>query len=126
MTPINTQSSKKQNQFLTVISMALEKTISWLTLASILEDMISDLSESKQLIRILLKELKTSQMKFDCKVGEEKVRPLQDDGNTTNFKENFDANTYCQEEMPDMEIEKTNCKEIPNEEPEIIEETMED
>ena len=123
MASFNTNSSKKQNQFFTVISMALEKTISWLTLASILEDMISDLSESKQLIRILLKELQTSQMKLDCDVGESKVRPAIMQDNATDI-ENFDIN--YEEEMPDIEREELSYEGIQNDEPEIIEETMED
>ena len=123
MTSINAKSSKKQNQFLTVISMALEKTISWLTLASILEEMISDISESKQLIRILLKELQASQMKLDCDVGESKVRPAIMQDNATDI-ENFDIN--YEEEMPDIEREELSYEGIQNEEPEIIEEAIED
>ena len=59
---------------------------------------------------------------MDCKVGEEKVSPLQDNG--TDTIENFDTN--YEEEMSDIGREKLSYEGIQNEEPEIIEEAIED
>ena len=59
--------TKIEAQFTSFISLALEKKLSWQTLATLLSEITTTLSESKQLINILLKELQTMQMKFDLK-----------------------------------------------------------
>ena len=102
----NPEKEQQTEKFFEIpIKMTLEKKLSWHTLSSLLEEMISDLSESKQLIRILLKELETSQSKLENDLGKGKEVQIQE--TTTDFNKKFDmsyANAYNEGEFPEISM----------------------
>ena len=62
------ESSENDTHFKNIIKLATEKKLSWETVQSILcDEMALTFEETKQLVKILLKELRTMQMKLDQK-----------------------------------------------------------
>ena len=65
----NMETSGNDTHFKNIISLGTEKKLSWNTVDSILcDDMTLTFEETKQLVKVLLKELQTMQIKLEQKL----------------------------------------------------------
>ena len=74
------ENSENDKHFKNIIALAIEKKLSWETVQSILcKEMALTFEETKLLVKVLLKELQTMQMKLDQKPSEQSQRLFEED-----------------------------------------------
>ena len=95
---------KCQEYFKSSIQMALENKFHWTTLALILDQMTPTLSQSKELVKVLLSELQTLQEKHQ-ELLQDKAHSSEDDNHQNNEIE------VLEEESRQVELEEKSVSE---------------